>query len=431
MYRTKTETGDGRETPFQGYRWLKAPLQKSEEKRCYRMFDESDFETVRTTERSYQQSRSFINQKSVDKNRPPQFLKQTNSQRNKSKEKVIENREIKVRLEIEKLERERMLFLSKKKGEEQKLKQKEEDLKIQKRAFQTLEQELIKRDNEVNERAHNLEEREREFEVLTRNIETQSDLLMRQKLEFIKELDLLNQKKDELKVEKNKIEKIQESLERIIQMQVELNVKMIKEGLKNKEETLEKKFQELTEGFEDLNKERILQDERERNLRVKELETKAESERVREETHLLNKEREEFIKALELAEEDIKRRGAELDKKEEILNARKEAYDEYDLNLMGMKLNEEVWKKRREIEVHNIQQELEKVKKKELELQKREKRLSRAEEATKSAPSKSSKGKSNHIRQESLEMVKKDLDKALEFDEIMTTQSSLTEKVEV
>lgn len=97
----------------------------------------------------------------------------------------------------------------------------------------------------------------------------------------------------------------------------------------------------------------------------------------------LEAEKEEFKNTIQEAEIKIRERQDELDGREVELDQRKEAYDDFDLKMLGIKMNEEVWQKRRDIEVDNLVEEVKKIREKERELKRKEDRLMKWEQELK------------------------------------------------
>ena len=282
------------------------------------------------------------------------------------------------------LERERDERLKRIDEEERDLENQRESLTQQKRRYFEYERELKKVENNLNERSKQLKANEDEFETLTQRLEKQSEDLAHQKMEFTKMNDALHKKIEQFKTEKGEFihyEKEFNEKNTLLRSEQEQLVRS-KEDLQNKQVLVDEGYRSLMAEYEEFREKQINLDRREQEIIHKERILDERSERTEEGVQTLNKEREEFISIVDLAEKRLKEREDDLNEREIMLNARKEKYDDFDLKLLGMKLNEEVWQKRRDLEVESLQEENKKMKDREKELHKREERLKLLEGST-------------------------------------------------
>jgi len=205
--------------------------------------------------------------------------------------------------------------------------------------------------------------------------------------------------------EREEINNMRASLEKVIESRVEKILSGFRQEMKNQEDALKKKYYELNQEFDKVYKERSLLEEREISIQEKEAELNQRIEKVEQDTLVLTQEKEDFMRTLESAELNIKRREENQDMRELELDRRRDRYDDIDLHLAGIRLNEEVWQKKREIEVTAIEEEMKKMKSREIELQKKERALMKAEETMKSSRSRSSNAKCQYKGERSLSQI--------------------------
>jgi len=418
--RVKTENDEGRDTLIKGLNWLKETLQKSEEKSVTNVFDEIQFESRRPpsvnqfgTEKSYFYSKNTCSESTQDEGNESMYKEEGFNKRmtvqglrtSKSTEKNVGDRETKLRKEADKVQRERMLFNSRKKQDEEKLKQRENEFEEKKARLAKYEEDLVMRENEVNEAKRVIARREKDFEELTKNLEEQSEDLMQQRMSYVQEIQVFNSSVQGLMREREEINNMRASLEKVIESRVEKILSGFRQEMKNQEDALKKKYYELNQEFDKVYKERSLLEEREISIQEKEAELNQRIEKVEQDTLVLTQEKEDFMRTLESAELNIKRREENQDMRELELDRRRDRYDDIDLHLAGIRLNEEVWQKKREIEVTAIEEEMKKMKSREIELQKKERALMKAEETMKSSRSRSSNAKCQYKGERSLSQI--------------------------
>jgi len=398
--------------------WLKDTLQKSGEKNMPNIFEEIQFESRRPTvnqfgiDKSYFYSKNTCSESTQDEGNDSMQREEGGFNKRMTIHGMRNSRSTekqqgadKLRKEAEKTQREKMLFNTKKKQEEDKLKQREDELNEKKAKLAKYEEDLVLRENEVNESKRIIAKREKDFEELTKTLEEQSEDLMQQRMSYVQEIQVFNNSVQGLMREKEELHNMRASLERVIESRVEKIMSEFRADMKSQEETLKRRIYELSQEHEKVYQERCQLEEREHRIQERENLLNQQIEKVEQESQILNQQKEEFMKTLEIAEQNVKRREEEQDMREIELDRRRDRYDDIDLHLAGIRLNEEVWQKKREIEVTAIEEEMKKMKTKELELQKKERALMRAEETMKSSRSRSSNAKCQYKGERSLSQI--------------------------
>jgi len=259
---------------------------------------------------------------------------------------------------------------------------KKQDFEAKMKSLIEIEGELKKREGEINERNKHLEDNENEFEELTSRLERQSEELTNQKLEFTKNVEAFSSRVGRFEEEREDFNKYEREFnEKNIDLRNEQErLRILRDQIAAEQEMSDQRSREIRHAYEELNAKKILEKEREEALQAKELEMQKKIQKYEEDLETLTREKEEFINLVTQAEKKLQLREDDLNEREILLNTRRDKYDDFDLKLLGMKLNEEVWQKRRDIEVGALQEENQRIKEREKQLQKREEKLMKFEQ---------------------------------------------------
>jgi len=281
--------------------------------------------------------------------------------------------------EMDRLEKEKREYARKKLEDEQKLKNKKLKLEKKNEELLVFQDELNKKQEEMIDREKKLELGEKSFEKLTQSLEKQSEELMKQKIEYNLKVETFNKNLQKFEREKNDFLKYEKDF-------YSRNIDL--KGEYGKLETLKKEIYFEKEAIEAQKAEELAKIKelatRESKLHLKEEEMKKvekvineRSIRVEDELATLNKEKFDFMQNVETLEKRMKDKQEQLAEWEKSLNARKEMYDDIEIKLLGMKLNEEMWQKKRDMEVANLQEKITTLSSREKELEKKEQKLNK------------------------------------------------------
>ena len=258
----------------------------------------------------------------------------------------------------------------------------EAKIKIEEEQLMQTKRNLGKFQIECEERRVKLEKNEKEIEKKTRKIEHQNEEIAN---EYNKKRDGLNKAIEKFQSEKEEFMQFEKEFQRKnfeLKMEKERIVEF-SDQLKNEKNEMEKQYSELGPKFQELLDLKARLEKCSFEMNEKESIINKKIEEFNKDSSNLKKEKEDFIQTITQAEIRLNQREQLLNEKEKDLNDRKEVYDDFDLKLLGMQMNEELWQKKRNYEIGNLMDEVKKLKDKEKELHKREEKIARQEEEIK------------------------------------------------
>jgi len=297
------------------------------------------------------------------------------------KERELERRERDLQEKLRQI-KEREDMMRRKEAEYNEMIDKKQDFEAKMKSLIDIEGELKKREGEINERNKRLEENENEFEELTERLERQSEELTNQKLEFTKNVEAFSSRVGRFEEEREEFNKYEKEFnEKNIELRNEQDrLRILRDQIASEQEMNDQRCRDIRLAYEELNANKALEKEREDILQAKEFEMEKKIKKYEEDLETMNREKEEFITLVTMAEKKLQMREEELNEREILLNTRRDKYDDFDLKLLGMRLNEEVWQKRRDIEVGALQEEIHRIREREKQLERREAKLMKFEQ---------------------------------------------------
>jgi len=292
-------------------------------------------------------------------------------------EKSLQLREIELKEEMERFEKERGEYMRRKLDEEQKLKNKKLKLDKKNEELKAFQDELNKKQEEMIDKEKKLTLSEKSFEQLTRKLEEQSEELIKQKIEYNSKVETFNKNLQKFEKDKSEFLKYERDFySRNIDLKGEYGkLEALKKEMYFEKEALEIQKEESQAKVEELARRENLIKTKEEEIKKVEKVINERSIRVEEEMTTLNKEKFDFMQNVETLEKRMKEKQEQLAEWEKSLNSRKEMYDDIEIKLLGMKLNEEMWQKKRDIEVANLQEKMTSLSHREKELEKKEQKL--------------------------------------------------------
>ena len=235
--------------------------------------------------------------------------------------------------------------------------------------FETSIDEQLKKEDELNQRAKEREKREKELRIFAKKLEQQSEELLAQKVDYSLKAELYNKMLKRLS---------EEASERREELSGNANLSFIYQDdkMKKLEEQYILKLRNLEAKQNTLDEERRISESKLRDLVKREGDLAEREMLCQEKLNELRKTAgtDKSSHAEQILENVVKQKSEEIELLKEKIN-QYENNENMEIKIMGMKMNEEIQRKKIELEVKYLKEEWEKVIERESSLSKREKIL--------------------------------------------------------
>ena len=268
------------------------------------------------------------------------------------------------------------------KEEEARLKKKEAEIEEIRQMLRKKEKEIEARDAELKERKERLDKTEQEFQKLAKRLEDQSEELIKQKTNLNQRIEAFTTAYERFQDEKSELAHMEKEFhKKTVEMRLEKErLTEQNSGFYREKNEVERQNYEIKMKLEELERAKKAFDQKEAALIQRELAIEQKCEELRAEIDSFKHEKEDFANTMVKAEQMINEREKQLQAKELLISQNKEYLDDFELKLLGLRMNEEQWQKKRDFEIENLLDDVKRLKQKEISLAKKEEKLMRWEE---------------------------------------------------
>ena len=247
------------------------------------------------------------------------------------------------------------------------------------------EKELKSREQEIYVRQNELKATEDELESLAMKLEEQSQEVIEQKSELNDKIELFTSAHEKFQAEKREFVNYEKDFHR---RNLELNAEKERLAEETKQARQEKhqceqKVHEMSSKLKKMEQAKGVFDDQEHLALKRESALREQYEELQQEAQSFRAEKLNFQEMIRQEEQKLYEREQELLSKELQVNQSKAYYEDFELKLLGIKMNEELWQKKRGYEIENLSDDIKRLKEKEIVLAKKEEKLVRWEERLK------------------------------------------------